>query len=262
MQQVGMIPPTHAGPTSPYALGAQAAFKDAVEIWQSMTQATKNVYNTWRIPEHASGYNRFISWYLRTTSQMPIYWNVLQRSALDSNTIEQHFAPLIPPIGSVIPYGGESAPDGWLLCNGQKVSRTTYAALFAIIGIIFGAGDGITTFGLPDLLARFPIGAEVTTDHDLGDKGGANEDNISHQHAVGTLDTANESTHTHQVTINGETIGNNPLGPALTVGKDETVASGGGSAHKHTVSGSVATGGSTTHDNRSLFLGLNYIIKF
>lgn len=54
------------------------------------------------------------------------------------------------PVGAIIPYGGSTAPAGWLLCNGAAVSRTTYSDLFAVIGTKYGAGDGTTTFNLPD----------------------------------------------------------------------------------------------------------------
>jgi hypothetical protein len=62
------------------------------------------------------------------------------------------------PVGSIIPYGGSSTPTGWLLCQGQAVSRSTYASLFAVLGTAFGAGDGSTTFNLPNLQQRFPLG--------------------------------------------------------------------------------------------------------
>jgi len=62
------------------------------------------------------------------------------------------------PVGSIMPYGGSSAPIGWLLCQGQAVSRTTYASLFAVLGTAYGAGDGHTTFNLPNLQQRFPLG--------------------------------------------------------------------------------------------------------
>ncbi len=54
------------------------------------------------------------------------------------------------PIGAISAYGGDVAPAGWLLCNGAAISRTTYAELYAVIGTKFGAGDGSTTFNLPD----------------------------------------------------------------------------------------------------------------
>lgn len=62
--------------------------------------------------------------------------------------------------GTVLPFAGASAPNGWLLCYGQAVSRTDYAILFGIIGTTFGAGDGSTTFNLPDLRGRVPAGKD------------------------------------------------------------------------------------------------------
>lgn len=59
-------------------------------------------------------------------------------------------------------HAGATAPDGWLICEGQEVSRTTYAALFAAIGTIWGIGDGLNTFNLPDFRGIFPRGAGTT----------------------------------------------------------------------------------------------------
>lgn len=53
------------------------------------------------------------------------------------------------PTGTILPFGGNSAPTGFLLCDGSAVSRTTYATLFAVIGTTYGSGDGSTTFNLP-----------------------------------------------------------------------------------------------------------------
>lgn len=58
------------------------------------------------------------------------------------------------PVGAILPYGGTSAPSGFLMCDGTAVSRTTYANLFAVIGISYGTGDGINTFNLPDFRDR------------------------------------------------------------------------------------------------------------
>lgn len=75
------------------------------------------------------------------------------------------FAPLsgAAPVGAVIPYAGSVAPSNWLLCDGSAVSRTTYASLFAITSTTFGVGDGSTTFNLPDLRSRIPVGAGTGT---------------------------------------------------------------------------------------------------
>lgn len=63
------------------------------------------------------------------------------------------------PVGTVITMAANSAPNGYLLCNGAAVSRTTYAALFAKIGTTYGSGDGSTTFNLPDSIDRFIQGS-------------------------------------------------------------------------------------------------------
>lgn len=67
------------------------------------------------------------------------------------------------PAGATLQYAGASAPAGWLLCSGQAISRTTYAGLFAAISTAFGAGDGSTTFNLPDLRGRSPVGVGTGT---------------------------------------------------------------------------------------------------
>lgn len=64
----------------------------------------------------------------------------------------EHFGGF--PSGTMIAFAGKSVPDGWLLCNGALVSRTTYAKLFAAIGTAWGAGNGSTTFKLPDADGR------------------------------------------------------------------------------------------------------------
>lgn len=64
------------------------------------------------------------------------------------------------PTGSVIPFAGETPPEGFLLCNGQEVSRVTYARLFNVIKEKFGAGDGVTTFNVPNLVKKFIEGTE------------------------------------------------------------------------------------------------------
>lgn len=69
----------------------------------------------------------------------------------------------VNPVGMIAPYAGSSAPDNWLLCDGSAVSRTDYADLFTVIGDDFGAGDGSTTFNVPDLRSRLPIGVGTGT---------------------------------------------------------------------------------------------------
>lgn len=82
---------------------------------------------------------------------------------------------LIIPTGLITPFGGASAPDGFLLCDGAAVSRTTYADLFAVVGTNYGVGDGSSTFNLPNLKGRVPVGLDTgqTEFNTLGKSGGA-----------------------------------------------------------------------------------------
>ena len=66
------------------------------------------------------------------------------------------------PIGSYIPFAGSQAPAGFLVCNGGAISRTTYSALFAVIGTKYGSGNGSTTFNLPNLTDRFLQGSTTS----------------------------------------------------------------------------------------------------
>lgn len=69
--------------------------------------------------------------------------------------------PDLMPTGVVLPFGGSTVPNGWLLANGAAVSRSGKARLFSVYGTAFGAGDGSTTFNLPDLRDRYIIGANT-----------------------------------------------------------------------------------------------------
>ena len=64
-------------------------------------------------------------------------------------------------IGKIIMFAGNTAPEGTLYCNGAAISRTTYSELFAAIGTTYGAGDGSTTFNVPDLRGRWIVGADA-----------------------------------------------------------------------------------------------------
>lgn len=79
--------------------------------------------------------------------------------------IEAYKNPI--PTGSVIPFAGETPPEGFLLCNGQEVSRVTYSRLFNVIKEKFGAGDGVTTFQVPNLVEKFIEGTESSVGQTL-----------------------------------------------------------------------------------------------
>jgi microcystin-dependent protein len=131
--------------------------------------------------------------------------------------LDQRLAALeaaLPP-GTIIAYGGPAGaaaadggapalPAGWLLCDGSAVSRTTYATLFAAIGINFGGGDGIGTFNLPDLRGRFVRGA----DHGAGRDPNAAARTASNTggpagDVVGTLQADAFGSHSHPLTDPG-----------------------------------------------------------
>lgn len=77
----------------------------------------------------------------------------------DGNLIVADPNLAVTPVGGLMPFAGAAPPVGWLLCNGAQVSRVNYKSLFDVIGTTWGAGDGATTFGLPDMRGRSPIGA-------------------------------------------------------------------------------------------------------
>ena len=83
----------------------------------------------------------------------------LKQNSLESAFQEQ--LSVVIPVGVVLPYAGQNPPDGWLDCDGAAVSRTTYAKLFIILGTAFGTGDGSSTFNLPDMRGKTPMGADT-----------------------------------------------------------------------------------------------------
>jgi microcystin-dependent protein len=152
-----------------------------------------------------------------------------------------------PPTGSISMYGGASAPSGWLLCDGSAVSRTTYSALFAIISTTFGAGDGSTTFNVPKLDGRVPIGVGTGTDDN------ALTDTFTLAGTEGeyknTLSEAEMPSHTHPVSMTSGTTGGTP-----------TRAHGVTSAETNKVN-TDSTGSGGSHNNIQPVIGLNFIIK-
>lgn len=86
---------------------------------------------------------------------------LLATTALVQAVVAQ-LAVTAPPIGVCLPYAGASAPSAsWVLGAGQAISRTTFAAAFAVYGVVYGSGDGSTTFNVPDLRGRVPVEADA-----------------------------------------------------------------------------------------------------
>jgi microcystin-dependent protein len=109
------------------------------------------------------------------------------------------------PTATIVPWSNASVPSGFLECNGQAVSRSTYAALFAIIGTTYGAGDGSTTFLVPDLQDNVPVGK--SNNKALASTGGANtvavtaSGNVGGSTANATLTTAQLASHSHGISV-------------------------------------------------------------
>jgi microcystin-dependent protein len=105
----------------------------------------------------------------------------------------------LPP-GVIMPYGGTSdtAPSGWLFCNGFSHSRTTYANLYATVGTTYGAGNGSTTFNVPDLRRKMVLGFGTTT---TGTAIGVSGGDWDHTHS-GPAHTHDLSNHTHAINHN------------------------------------------------------------
>ena len=189
------------------------------------------------------------------------------------DTTASNISSNIPP-GVVWIYGGSTAPSGWLLCDGSAVSRTTYAALFGVIGTTYGAGDGSTTFGVPGLRGKVIVGSGQgtvdslqLTNRVLGTYGGEEVHSLTqsempaHGHTGGTLSADSAGTHTHIIgQPTGLTFGG---GTATIVNSGGTVASSSSGAHTHTISGTTSiTGSGNAFNIMQPFMVLNYIIKY
>ena len=81
----------------------------------------------------------------------------------NADTLDQ-FVSMATPIGVILDFAGSQAPAGWLIADGRLVSRATYAKLFAVIGVAWGAGDGSTNFALPNANGRAAVGPGLVTD--------------------------------------------------------------------------------------------------
>ena len=170
-------------------------------------------------------------------------------------------------------YSGTAAPAGWLLCDGTAYSRTTYAALFAIIGTGYGAGNGSTTFNVPDFRGRMPVGSGTGSGLTVRTRGttyGAETSTLTSGN-IPTLTSGNNSAnHTHTPQISGTTLSNGQAGFSglgggysglLTINYSDGgaigITSGSSADHTHTYTNASPTGCAIL----SPCLAINYIIK-
>jgi microcystin-dependent protein len=200
---------------------------------------------------------------------------------------------MLSPPGSIMAFAGVvggagnvAAPTGWLLCDGQAVSRTQYARLFASIGVNHGAGDGSTTFNVPDYQGYFLRGVDNTANRDPDSASrGAMASGGNAGNAVGSVEGSIFGSHSHGVTDpghshGGSTSGVNNAGGATNGFRDwgsngggykgfsyslHTSASGDFNGHTHAIYTDTThisinnNGGSET---RPLNAYVNYLIKY
>jgi len=174
----------------------------------------------------------------------------LATTAFVQNTIN---SLVIFPSGTIAMWPTTTAPTGFLLCNGTAVSRTTYSALFSVLGTTFGSGDGSTTFNLPNYTDRMPLGTG-TIATSVGQTGGSQ---------TTTLTTDNLPAHSHPVVDPGHFHAqgayradsmNVGTGPFDRMTSSNTATATTGISIGNTGSGTAAT-------TISPFLGINFIIK-
>lgn len=198
---------------------------------------------------------------------------------------------IMAPAGIVVPYAGATAPAGWQLCDGTAISRATYATLFTLIGTTYGAGDGSTTFNVPDLRSRFVAGKGTATWSDALNETGGSKDAVAvahthtstdHSHTWSGTTSGQSASHTHAGNDNGFVYWSNSYGSGWAawpeagsvVALSWQASTGSASAdHTHTYSGTTSgasTGNTTasqsptstaTDTNLPPYLTLNHIIR-
>lgn len=186
------------------------------------------------------------------------------------------------PVGTILPFAASHAPEGFLICDGRAVSRTTYADLFNVIGTTYGGGNGTTTFNLPDLRDEFlrgasptrPVGTEegwMTGSHthtaNIG-SAGEHAHSITVNAAGGHTHTASASSvanHTHSITVNSAGNHSHSISESVAGAHNHSVTINSAGAHSHSVKEShagrhthsitVANAGNHTHSGTTSSAG-------
>lgn len=161
------------------------------------------------------------------------------------NKINQSLSLWDGLVGVILPYGGSSAPSKWALCDGSAISRADYSELFSIIGTAYGAGNGTTTFNVPDLKGRIPVGKSNSgVFQSLGDAVG------EETHTLIEDELPIIPSHAHELNIGGNTV-------SVLSGGDYFVPDALGGISTLDEGG---FGGGNSHNNIQPSLVVNYII--
>jgi microcystin-dependent protein len=169
------------------------------------------------------------------------------------------------PTGTILPFGGTTAPSGYAFCDGSAISRTTYAALFTEISTAYGAGDGSTTFNVPDLRGRFLRGVDGSAGNDpdkasrtamasggnTGNAVGSVQGQATKKNGLGV----NDPGHTHKVGASTY----NPPGQFANFGRNDVAASPDFGTSSTSFTGVTLSAGD--NETRPVNANVNYIIK-
>ena len=153
--------------------------------------------------------------------------------------------------GSISMYAGSTAPTGYLLCDGSAVSRTTYADLFTAIGTTYGTGDGSTTFNVPNVKGKVPVGRDSgdTSFDTLGETGGVKSVTL-------TSAQSGLPAHSHGFT----TVKSNVMPTSVTNLPSGYNSDNDGTGTAYT-NNNTASNASSAHTNLQPYIVFNYIIK-
>lgn len=192
----------------------------------------------------------------------------------DSTTVTARLASMAP-VGSIVMFGGLAAPAGWFLCAGQAVSRSLYPELFALFGTTYGVGDGSTTFNLPDLRSRFPVGKGTAGFSDaLGEAGGSKDAVVvSHNHSQNAHNHS-QNAHDHSIFPTRSTADQGGGDANLYSQTNNPGISGYGpnNAYAQSIGGTAATNNAATASNNAAgvsgadanlppYITLNFIVR-